>query len=223
MRTRSAATDTRDVRTGTRPLSVLATLLIASALAAGCADKHVTLEYQQQSGLPPLASPKALTIFPFSDRRGSEGDHDPLRVGGVYTHYGNRVAKVMTGTPWSRTLAEALAEGFRARGVKSTVEGREFAPGSPVATPLALAGEIHNFSTESRWSTEAHISGTVRLYDRKGALLVEKTISDRETVGIGGPLKRERVLEEALNRALAQFVSKVVTDPEIAGKLAPAR
>ncbi len=221
MRTRAA--DTRDVRTGTRPLSVLAALLIASALAAGCADKHVTLEYQQQSGLPPLVSPKAVTIFPFSDRRGSEGDHDPLRVGGVYTHYGNRIAKVMTGTPWSRTLAEALAEGFRARGVKATVENRGFAPGIAVATPMALAGEIHNFSTESRWSTSAHISGTVRLYDRKGALLVEKTISDHETVGIGGPLKREKVLEEALNKTLAQFVSKVVTDPDITSRLAAAR
>lgn len=203
-------------------MSVFVVLVIASALAAGCGDKLVTLQYQQ-SGLPPLAATNALTIFPFSDRRGSEGDHDALRVGGVYTRYGNRVAKVMASAPWPRALAEALAEGFRARGVKATVENREFASGVTVATPLALAGEIHNFSTESRWSTSAHISGIVRLYDRKGTLLVEKTISDRETTGIGGALKREKVLEEALNKALAQFVSKVVTDPDITSKLAPAR
>ena len=197
-------------------------LLIVAALAAGCADRQVTLQYQQ-SGLPPLAAANAVTIFQFTDRRGSEGDHDPLRVGGVYTRYGNRVAKVTTGTPWPRTLAEALAEGFRARGVKATVENREFASGITVATPLALAGEIHNFSTESRWSTSAHISGIVRLYDRKGALLVEKTISEKETTGIGIALKRAKPLEEALNKSLAQFVSKVVTDPDITSKLAAAR
>jgi hypothetical protein len=178
---------------GTGRMNVFVVLLIASALATGCADRQVTLQYQH-SGLPPLAATNALTIFPFADRRGSEGDQDPLRVGGVYTHYGNRVAKVTTGTPWPRTLAEALAEGFRARGVKVTVENREFASGITVATPLALAGEIHNFSTESRWSTSAHISGIVRLYDTKGALLVEKTISEKETTGIGRSLKRARPL-----------------------------
>lgn len=192
-------------------------MLLAALASAGCADKMVTLQYAPDPSFTPLNSAQSITVFQFADRRGSEGDRDLYRVGGVYGGYGNRLAKVMTGTPWPRTLALALTAGFKARGIEAVAVGdREFTLGTAFTTLLALAGEIRNLSTESRWSTSAHISGIVRLYDAKGGVLVEKTISERETWGLGaGVLMSTEPLEETLNKALVGFVRKVVNDPDI--------
>src|SRR5437867_9394205 len=44
------------------------------------------------------SSDLAITVFRFVDARGDEGDKgDPLRVGGVYGGYGNRISKVKIG------------------------------------------------------------------------------------------------------------------------------
>ena len=131
------------------------------------------------------------------------------------------MSKIMTDTPWQRTLVCALAAGFKARGVETaTVEDREYNRDSSFPTPLALGGEIRNFSTESRWSTSAHIGGIVRLYDAKGTVLVEKLISERETWGMGaGVFMASEPLEETLNKALAGFVRKVVIDPDLSAQL----
>jgi hypothetical protein len=125
----------------------------------------------------------------------------------------------MTDTPWPRTLNRSLAEAFTARGVPVTIAYQAFTPGM-FATPLALAGEIRNFSTEFRFGTTAHISGDVRLYDRHGSILFEKRISDRQTWDMEmGAGTNEEALQATLNRALAGFVYKIVTDPDIAGIL----
>jgi hypothetical protein len=119
-------------------------LLAVGALTA-CADKQVTVRNQPDPTLERLIAPNALTIFNFSDQRGSEGDHDIFRVG-----------------------------------------------------------------------TSAHISGDVRLYDRQGSILVEKRISERQTWDLEmGAGTSEEALQATLNRALAGFVSKIVTDSDI--------
>jgi hypothetical protein len=124
---------------------------------------------------------RVLTVFRFSDARGTEGDKgDPFRVGGVHGGYGNRLAKVVTGTPWPSTLAWALAEAFKARGVDAVVvDDREIA--LRIQTPLALGGEIRNFSTEPRWTKSAQVGGILRLYDREGRLVLERPVSARAT------------------------------------------
>jgi hypothetical protein len=198
----------------------LALLVAVAGIVTACADKSVTLRYQPDPALEPLANAGSLAVFRFTDQRGSEGDQDPFRVGGVYGGYGNRLSKVMTDTPWQRTLAHAIADGFKARGVQAVAEDREYSPGVSFTTPFALGGEVRNFSTESRWSTSAHISAAVRIYDAKGAILVEKRISDRETWGLGaGILMSEEPLEDTLDRALAGFVRKIVLDPDISSAL----
>ena len=119
-----------------------------------------------------MAAGQALTVFRFHDARGTEGDTgDARRVGGVYGGYGNRLAKVVTGTPGHEALTRAMTEGFRARGIEAVgIADREINPAAPaVQTPLALGGEIRNFSTESRWTQSAHVSGILRLYDLAGA------------------------------------------------------
>jgi hypothetical protein len=191
--------------------------LLATALVVGCADKQVIIRYQPDATLERLIAPKALTIFDFSDERGTEGDHDIFRVGGIYVGVWTRLVKVMTDTPWPRALSRALASGFAARGVPATIAYRAFVPGStPFATPFALTGQIKNFSTEFRFATSAHISGVVQLHDSGGAVLVEKRISERRTWGVGtDPVMSEESLQDTLNRALAGFVSKVVNDPEV--------
>jgi hypothetical protein len=194
-------------------------LLAVSALTA-CADKQVTVRYQPDPTLERLTAPNALTIFNFSDQRGSEGDHDIFRVGGVYVGFWTRLVKVMTDTPWPRTLSRALADGFTARGVPVPIAYPVFPPGPTFPTPFALAGEIRNFSTEFRFGTSAHISGDVRLYDRQGSILVEKRISERQTWDLEmGAGTSEDALQATLNRALAGFVSRIVTDPDIDGVL----
>ena len=181
-----------------------------------CADKQVIVRYQPDPTLERLTAPNALTIFDFSDQRGSEGDHDIFRVGGVYVGFWTRLVKVMTDTPWPRTLSRALADGFTARGVSATMAYRAFTPGPTFETPFALAGEIRKFSTEFRFGTSAQISGDVRLYDRQGSILVERRISERQTWDMEmGAATSDAALQATLNRALAGFVSKIVTDPDI--------
>jgi hypothetical protein len=201
-----------------------AVLVLAAALLAGCAPKQIALHYAPE-GLPPLRGAGSVTVFQFDDRRGSEGDADPYRVGGIYGRYGNRQAKIMVSTPFARTLAEALAAGFRARGVEAQAADRPYRPGStPVSTAFALAGEVHNFSTEARFTNSAHVSGIVRLYAKDGGLLIEKEVSERDTFGPEIILRRltpASWLESALNDALAKFVASAVTDRDIASRIAP--
>jgi len=79
-----------------------------------------------------------------------------------------------------------------------------------------LTGDITNFSTEFRFATSAHISGVIRLIDPEGRILVERRLSERQTAGVGADAPTsEAALQNTLNRALAAFVSKVVTDPEL--------
>src|SRR5262249_53175322 len=148
----------------------------------------------------------------FRDTRGGEGDADPYRVGGTYGGYGNRLAKVMSETPWQRTLQRALTEAFRARGVQVVILGdREYATGGgSLQTPLALAGDIRNFSTESRWTMSSHVSGIVRLYDSESRLQVERTISVRGGEGYAGSgvFASGDDLQDMMNQALAAFVQK---------------
>jgi hypothetical protein len=191
-------------------------VLVAVALVA-CADKRVTLEYRADPTATRFgAAPSAVTVFDFADRRGSEGDHDIFRVGGIYVGVWTRLVKVMTDSPWPRALSQALAEGLAARGVPATIAYQRLAPGVSFGTPLALTGEIDNFSTEFRFSTSAHVSGVVRLVDRQGRILVEKRVSDRQSWDMDkGTPTSDQALEATLNRAIAGFVSRVVNDPDV--------
>ena len=198
-------------------LASVALVLLVGATLAACADKRVTLGYRPDPNAVRLAAaPNAVTVFDFADLRGSEGDHDIFRVGGIYVGVWTRLVKVMTDTPWPRALSRALAEGFAARGVPATLAYQPFAPGVAFGTPLALVGDIRNFSTEFRFGTSAHVSGVVRLIDRQGRILVEKRISDRQTWDMdkGAPTS-DQALEATLNQAIAGFVSRVVNDPDI--------
>jgi len=84
------------------------------------------------------------------DARGNEGDRSgPLRVGGGYGPYGNRVWKVMNNRPWLPILQEAMISEFKAQGVDAVVSDQSDA--------LVLEGEVRNFSTEVRWNHIAHL------------------------------------------------------------------
>jgi hypothetical protein len=193
---------------------------------SGCADRMVLLRYEPSlvsrsatapSFLPPGVAPGAntqpITIYQFADYRGPEADGDVHRVGGVYNLYGSRFAKVMTAVPFTSALAIALASALQARGVRATSAEDSFIPGTTrVPTPLAMWGEIHNFSTESRGGIAAHVSGIVRVYDKTGRLLVEQQFSARDHEGLGSGTD---TLEKALNRAMALFVHRVGDDPDI--------
>jgi hypothetical protein len=206
-------------------------LLIAVVLScAGCVVGELTLRYQPDARIQPVPGARELTIFAFTDRRGNEGgEGDPFRVGGVYGGFGNLLVKVMTGSPFQRTLNEALVAGFKARGVEATgVPDREFAFGVLFETPLALGGELHKFSTEVRWWPSADISGILRLYDQRGAVLVETHVSARnrgvlfegtQTPGHGAS---RTVLEQRLNEALREFVRIVVMDPDLTAQIGAA-
>lgn len=209
--------------------------LIRSAVLAllvvwltACADQMVTLRYAPDPEIQKLRSAQTMTVFRFVDARGDEGDHgDPMRVGGTYGGYGNRLSKVKASTPWSEALVQGLTDGLAQRGVQTvTVIDRAYTPGgAAVATPLILCGEIRNFSTEQRWTLQSHVSGIVRLYDQQGALLVEKRISARTSImdadskASSSPVP----LETLLNETLQKFVRAVVTDPEITQRLVAAR
>ena len=208
-----------------RPLT--APLALAALLLAGCADRIVQLRYEPDDRIERLAAAQGVTVFRFADSRGSEGDKDPLRVGGIYLTYGNRVARVMTPDPWPVTLVRALTEGFKARGVQAvgvpdqTLESADV----ELSTPFALGGEIKNFSTESRFTKSAHVSGVVRLYSRDGRLAVQRPISVRASHFEPGTavFATAEPLEGLINEALRDFVRRVVQDPEITRRLAAAR
>jgi uncharacterized lipoprotein YajG len=203
----------------------IAALIVVLAALTGCADKRITLTYAADPAFTKVADTKGVTVFWFQDSRGDEGDKDPYRVGGVYGGYGNRLSKVMADAPWQRTLAQALATGLQARGVDPVkTEERELTGAGQVATPLGLAGEIRNFSTESRWTIAGHISGVVRLHDAHGAKVFEKTFSARETTGAGGGvLMTDDWMQNTMNATLATFVRNVVSDDEFIAALKAAR
>jgi hypothetical protein len=197
----------------------VAGLMLVTVLLAACADRVIQLHYVADSQIQPVPNPQAITVFRFVDARGDEGDQgDALRVGGVYGGYGNRIAKIKAQTPWPDTLVEALTAGFTQRGMQATpMPATAYAPGTTaVATPFALGGEIRNFSTEVRWTVQAHVSGIARLYDQQGRLLVEKRISARVKEPVAG------YVDALLNAAIAQFVREVVLDPEISQRLVAA-
>ncbi|MGH7299285.1 MAG: hypothetical protein ACREK9_20180 [Candidatus Rokuibacteriota bacterium] len=197
-------------------------------VATSCADLKVQLQYAPDPRIEKLAASVPVTVFRFTDARGDEGDEgDVYRVGGVYNGYGMRLAKILNPTPWPEILVQDLGAGFSQRGVQTVlVEDRTYAPGGAVTTPLVLTGEIRNFSTENRWMGYlAHVSGVVRLYDQSGAKLIEKPVSarlrpnDEETQIPDGRIRLERLL----NRAVAEFVHQVVTDPDLTQRLVAAR
>jgi len=192
-------------------------------LLTGCADKRIALIYAPDASAAPLTGAQPITVFAFNDARGAEGDQDPYRVGGVYGGYGNRLSKVMVDTPFNETVVNALVAAFVAR--KVDAQGRPaqaYGPGATVTTPLVLTGDMKNFSTEARYTNSAHISGVVRVLRADGGVLLEKEISERERTnyGGGGVLTDTDDLAAALNAALARWVLKVVTDPDIAARLA---
>jgi hypothetical protein len=106
------------------------------------------------------------------------------------------------------------------------VEDRPYEKGTTVTTPLALTGQINNFSTENCWTGYlAHVSGVVRLYDQSGTMLLEKPVSarlrptDEEFKNTSG----QQLLEQMLNRAVAEFVRQVVTDSDLTQKVIATR
>ncbi len=195
-----------------KTLHVGATVVLAAALT-GCADRLVTLRYT-----PPPAVATAgpdLVILPLVDARGKEGDDgDVRRAGGVYDGYGNRYAKVMVTEPWPPRLMQALVVEFRAVGVNA--RSGEGLSASQVLTVPRLETEARSFSTETRWTGEAHIGAIVRLRAADGRSLVEKKIQVRDSAYKAG----EDVLETMLNAAFARFVASVASDPDIRAALA---
>jgi hypothetical protein len=128
----------------------------------------------------------------------------------------------MADSPLMLTLLNALADGFKARGVPVTVIVAPFSPGSAPSQGTILTGDLKNFSTEARFTNSAHISGIVRLYGPAGALLVEKEVSERvrsDQGGGAGVFTDVSDLQRIMNEALAKFVERVVTDPEIDSRL----
>ena len=195
-------------------------LVLAAALLAACADDMVRLRSFRDPQIQRLPSAQAVTVFRFGDVRGEESEgHNPLLVGATYNGVGMRTGKVLTPTPWPESLVQQLTDGFAQRGVQTVaVKDRVYAPGAGVSTPLVLAGEIHNFSTEARWRDEwAHVSGVIRLYDQRGALQVERPINIRVRS------VEAQSLEAILNSAVNQFVRAVVTDPDVTQRLTGSR
>jgi len=185
-----------------------------------CSDRVITLSYTPP---PPSAATEftKLTVFRFADQRGNEGDHgDPLRVGGIYGGYGNRLAKVMVAQPWPPRLVSALVAEFRAQGVDAS--GIDQLPTTTPATRAWLEGDLRNFSTESRWGRRAHISAFVRLRAPSGETLVQKDIkADASGYGLGN--FDAGILQDLLNEAFVRFVRNVATDPDIRAGLQRVR
>jgi uncharacterized lipoprotein YajG len=195
-------------------------VLLLAMLLAGCADRTIRLTYAPPAPTASLRS--SLVIVPFQDRRGDEGDAgDASRVGGIYTRYGNRLAKVMVTEPWPPVLVSALVAEFRARGIAAIAADRP-STAVPVVGAYTLEGDVRNFSTESRWSRQAHISAVIRLLTADGRAVVQKRISVREK-GFRLNTFNTAILETLLNRAFARFVAAVADDPDIRSALEASR
>ena len=202
-------------------LALVLVLAMASGLSVGCADKRITLKYQPPGTLEPMAPSQTITIYNFNDRRGEEGDGDPARVGGIYGGYGNRLSKVLTEGPFMPTFVNALADGFKARGLTVTVIPQLYTPTSP-RPGTVLTGDLKNFSAEARYTNSAHISSIVRIYSPDGTMLLEKELSERvrsDQGGGGGVLTDVKDLERIMNETLEKFVQRIVTDPDITARL----
>ena len=203
-------------------------VVVATVVLAGCGDKVIQLRYDGDPAIERVVTQQAVTVFRFMDARGDEGDHgDARRVGGIYGGYGNRLSKVMVTSPWPETLVQALTAGLTQRGLVATgVADHEYRPGVAASTSLILTGEIRNFSTEQRYTPQAHVGGIVRLYDQGGTLLVEKRVSVKSNLmgkDTTSAVNNPEPLEPLLNETLQKFVRAVVTDPDLAPRFVAGR
>jgi len=218
----------------TRPWPTLAValVLLGALLVGGCATRDlvprplrhgpvalVDIRYIADKPFPPLDSARPLTIFQFTDRRTGEDRDDPVRVGGIRAALINvEQQRLRNHTPYQWILVRALADGFRARGVRVvSQEGREFSPETALTTPCALAGEVRQFTSEASHSgVAAQIDATLRLSCGTDGQPVERTLATR----VDGPFRGtfpslSATLEQILNRALEEFVRDAVLDAEL--------
>ena len=156
-----------------------------------------------------------MTVFKFSDRRGREGNSDPYRVGTTYIE-DLFPQPLRTSIPWQDTLVRGLAEAFKEEGIiVKMAEASEFGYGVVWDTPLALAGDVLDFSTEARFWTSAHVRATIRVLDRQGTVLLEKTIERRARRSNYGFKSSRETHESAIQEALEGVLRDVARDVDI--------
>lgn len=192
-----------------RCLAMAIPLLVSPVLAA-CTSR-VPLTYVADPELPtPETQTPIVSVGRFDDARGAGPDW----LGAIRHNYGFPVKILRTERPMSEIVADAFADGLRARGVYA----------APGAGRLELVGTIQKLDCNVYYNKEAHVILELRLLDRGGGdvPIYSGRFAADETEGGSGPaifmsVDTLRVIAE---RTLRRAVNDAFSNPEFRAAIA---
>jgi hypothetical protein len=116
---------------------------------------------------------------------------------------------VKGGKTVAQTVTDHVADALRAAGYNAVVEGSGSAPGAPV-----LEGDVHEFWLDLFMATWHNVGIDLKLKNRSGAVVWQKKVEGSETnvLWIGLNAEIEKVIRQAVNKALNQAVKEFASD-----------
>lgn len=162
----------------------------------------------------PLQAPTTLRsgtilVKQFTDSR--KDIKDPTSVGNKRNGYGMVLGgfAVKGGKTVAQTVTDHVADALRAAGYNAVVEGSGSAPGAPV-----LEGDVHEFWLDLFMATWHNVGIDLKLKNRSGAVVWQKKVEGSETnvLWIGLNAEIEKVIRQAVNKALNQAVKEFASD-----------
>lgn len=168
----------------------------------------------------PLQAPATLRsgtilVKQFTDSR--KDIKDAASVGNKRNGYGMVLGgfAVKGGKNVAQTMTDHVADALRATGYQAVVEGTGTAPGAPV-----LEGDVYEFWLDLFMATWHNVGIDLRLRNRSGAVIWQKRVTGSETnvLWLGINAEIEKVVRQAVNKALNQAVKEFASD-EFASKV----
>jgi hypothetical protein len=190
--------------------SPLAAISLAVVLA-GCSTTYVPLNYGAAPVAPPaLASDspaKALvSVVDFADARNISYGADWL--GAIRGGYGNELKRLRAQKPISQVVADAFADGLRARGVYA----------DPGQGKVTLGGTVTKLDCSEYFNLEAHAHLKVTVADTatKATIFEGAYDADQTEGGFGaGIFASVETLRLLAEKTLRESVDEALDDPKL--------
>jgi len=187
-----------------RDLALLACVTLG---AAACTTTYVPLQYKPDPAPAGIVSDTPLiAVGVFADARG--GGHGADWLGAIRGGYGNPLKKLRTQRAMQTVVAEAFADGLRARGV--------FA--QPGQGKFLLEGTIVKLDCSEYFNLEAHAHVDVRVLDAltRAQVYYSPYRVDETEAGMGaGIFASVETLRALAERALREVVDRALDDPAL--------
>ena len=160
-------------------------------LLAGCGTQRFTLKHSPLPA-PPDKRDGSVSVR-FADKR-----DDKQRIGVLRGGYGNKLGDIVTTDDLETSFTKIFTEALEQVGYSVVSDAR-----------ATLEGEIREFRIEGNgWSQNAKEKIRVRLRDRQGQILWEKTLVGED----GGMQFGASSYEKSMNKALDRLLSDAIEE-----------